>query len=170
MPESREERIILGEVVVNATLSQVWEAWTTSAGAETFFGPQCQIDPRPGGSYVIYFDLDAEPGKRGAEGMILMALQTEQMLSFTWSAPPHLPNVRRQMTHVMIRLKPVASSKTRVVLRHDGWGTGGEWDQAYEYFERAWKRVVLPRLRYRFDVGPVDWQHPPDLSLGEAAG
>jgi hypothetical protein len=40
---------------------------------------------------------------------------------------------------------------------------GGEWDQAYEYFQRAWNRVVLPRLKYRFAVGPIDWQHPPDL-------
>jgi hypothetical protein len=67
------------------------------------------------------------------------------------------------MTHVTIRLEPIAASKTRVVLRHDGWGEGGQWDQAYEYFDRAWKKVVLTRLRYRFEVGPIDWQHLPDL-------
>ena len=170
MTESGEERVIVGVVVVNASLSQVWEAWTTGEGAETFFAPKCQIDPRPGGSYVMHFDLDAEPGKRGGEGMILMALQPEQMLSFTWNAPPHLPAVRGQMTHVIVRLEQIEGGKTRVVLRHDGWGHGGEWDQAYDYFQRAWKRVVLPRLRYRFEVGPVDWEHPPDFGASGAGG
>jgi uncharacterized protein YndB with AHSA1/START domain len=170
MAELREERVVLGEVVVNAPLSQVWDAWTTNQGAETFFAPKCQIDPRPGGTYIMYFDLEAAPGDQGAEGMIVMALQPERMLSFTWNAPPHLPSVRGQMTHVTVRLEQVAGSITRVVLRHDGWGDGGEWDQAYEYFERAWKKVVLPRLQYRFEVGPVDWQHPPDFGVGEAAG
>jgi len=50
-----------------------------------------------------------------------------------------------------------------VALVHDGWGEGGEWDAAFAYFERAWPRVVLPRLRYRFEYGPIDWAHPPDL-------
>jgi len=119
---------------------------------------------------MMYFDLDAGPGERGAEGMILMALQPEQMLSFTWNAPPHLPTVRGQMTHVTVRLEQAGKFKTRVVLRHDGWGDGGEWDLAYVYFERVWKRVVLHRLQYRFEVGPIDWQHPPDLALGGPEG
>jgi uncharacterized protein YndB with AHSA1/START domain len=163
MVESHTERVVFGQVVVDAPISQIWKAWTTSKGAETFFARKCRINPRPGGAYEMYFDLAAEPGKQGGEGMILMALQPERMLSFTWNAPPHLPKVRGQMTHVTVRLEEVDGSRTRVLLRHDGWGAGGEWDQAYEYFQRAWNRVVLPRLKYRFAVGPIDWQHPPDL-------
>lgn len=167
MSERRGERVILAEVVANAPLSQVWQAWTTNEGAETFFAPRCRIDPRPRGAYGIYFDLEAEPGEQGAEGMIVLAVQPERMLSFTWNAPPHLPLVRGQMTHVTLRLEQVDGSRTRVILRHDGWGDGGEWDQAFDYFQRAWAKVVLPRLKYRFDVGPVDWQHPPDLDPGQ---
>jgi uncharacterized protein YndB with AHSA1/START domain len=112
----------------------------------------------------MYFNPQAEPGEQGGEGMILLALQPERMVSFTWNAPPHLPEVRGQMTHVVVRLEEVHGGKTRVFLRHDGWGEGGEWDQAHKYFQRAWLEVVLPRLRYRFEVGPVDWQNPPDLA------
>ncbi len=166
----REERVIVGEVVVDAPLSQVWEAWTTSEGVETFFAPKCRVEPHPGGCYEMYFDLEAEPGKQGGEGMILMALQPKQMLSFTWNAPPSLPKVRGQMTHVTVRLERIEGSKTRVVLRHDGWGDGGEWDQAYKYFDSAWTRVVLPRLRIRFETGPIDWQNPPNIGAAEAGG
>jgi hypothetical protein len=30
----------------------------------------------------------------------------------------------------------------------------------------AWDKVVLPRLVYRFQHGPIDWQNRPDLSAG----
>jgi hypothetical protein len=67
------------------------------------------------------------------------------------------------MTRVIVRLREVDAEHTLVSLRQDGWGEGGEWDAAFNYFQEAWKRVVLPRLKYRFDVGPIDWNNPPDL-------
>jgi uncharacterized protein YndB with AHSA1/START domain len=164
MPNNTSEQLIEGEVTVPAGLEQVWRAWTTSAEAETFFAPRCAIELRPGGKYEILFDPEADPGKQGSEGMRVLAVQPRRMISFTWNAPPELPDVRGQMTHVTVLFRALSPDRTQVVLRHDGWGEGGEWDAAFNYFERAWKRVVLPRLKYRFESGPVDWNHPPDLS------
>jgi hypothetical protein len=100
--------------------------------------------------------------------MHLLAIQPKQLLSFTWNAPPELPSVRGQMTHVAIRFYPLGEDSTKVTLLHDGWGRGGEWDQAYDYFERAWLKLVLPRLKYRFSVDPLDWDNPPGVA--ELAG
>ena len=161
------ERAIYAEASIPATIDQAWEAWTTPAGAQTFFAPLCRIDPRPGGVYEILFDLEAKPGSRGSEGMFVLAVQPKTMLAFTWNAPPELPTVRGQMTSVIVRLRGVDAEHTLVSLRHDGWGEGGEWDAAFNYFEDAWKRVVLPRLKYRFEVGPVDWNHPPHFDYKE---
>jgi len=147
----------------------VWEAWTTEAGARSFFAPDCRIELRIDGAYEMYFDLDVEPGKRGGEEMRILAIQPGKMLSFTWNAPPTLPTVRGQRTHVVVHLYPAEGRQTRVTLKHDGFGEGGEWDQAYGYFVRAWPKVVLPRLVYRFTVGPIDWDHLPQLD-GAAAG
>jgi uncharacterized protein YndB with AHSA1/START domain len=160
------ERAITGEIVVPAPLAKVWHAWTTKEGAESFFAPRCHIDLKPGGAYEMLFDLEAEPGKQGGEGMVVMAVQPERMLAFTWNAPPHLPGVRGQMTHVVIRFFEAGAGHTRVTLRHDGWGEGGEWDAAFQYFSRAWANVVLPRLKYRFERGPVDWSNPPVFRQG----
>ena len=158
------DRILEAEILVAAPIDQVWRAWTSAEGAETFFAPRCRIDLRPGGKYEMLFDLDAAPGKQGGEGMIVLAAQPPRMLSFTWNAPPEFPGVRDQRTHVTVLLEAPGPARTRVTLRHDGWGEGAEWDAAYEYFERAWKRIVLPRLKYRFEKGPIDWDHPPDVS------
>jgi len=163
MPMQRRDRVIDGEVVIDTPAARVWDAWTTSEGAETFFAPRCIIDLRPGGKYEMLFDPDEVPGKQGGEGNVVMAFQSGRMLSISWNAPPAYPEIREQRTHVTVFLEALSPAQTKVVLRHDGWGEGAEWDAAYAYFERAWKRIVLPRLKYRFENGPIDWDHPPDL-------
>ncbi len=161
---SSHEPAICGEVTCRATISQVWDAWTTETGITSFFAPACHIDFRVGGDYEILFDPSAPPGQRGAEGVRLLAIQKHKMISFTWNAPPHLTTIRDQWTHVTIRFFEISPERTMVTLHHDGWGDGGEWDEAFQYFTRAWLQIVLPRLAYRFRVGPVDWNNPPKLS------
>ena len=150
------ERAIDKTVDVNASVDDVWDAWTTRAGIVSFFAPDAKIEPRVGGAFEVYIDPEAPPGSRGADDMRFMALQPKRMLSFTWNAPPHLPEARAQRTLVILRLQPVGDKQTRVTLHHVGWGDGGEWDQAYAYFDKAWGGV-LANLRKRFDHGPQDW-------------
>lgn len=150
------ERAIEREVVVPATLDQAWAAWTTREGITSFFSPGAEIDARVGGAFHIFMDPSAAPGERGADDMRYMALQPMKMISFDWNAPPSLPEARAQRTFVIVRFEPVGDKETRVTLHHTGWGTGGQWDQTYAYFEKAWPRV-LDNLRKRFESGPMDW-------------
>ena len=156
------------QIEISAPRSKVWKAWTTEEGAKTFFASACKIDFLPGGAYEMYFNRDAPPGEQGGEGMIILAIQPEEMFSFTWNAPPALAQVRGQMTHVTLFFEETGKDLTQLTLVHDGWGEGGEWDQAFDYFTRAWGDVVLPRLKYRFETGPIDWKNPPEL--GSRAG
>jgi len=156
LPAQAAERAIEKEVVVAAGVDQVWAAWTTREGIVSFFAPDARIDARPGGAFQIYIDPTAPEGSKGADDMRFLALQPKSMLSFDWNAPPHLPQARAQRTVVIVRLAPVGETQTRVSLHHTGWGDGGEWDQAYAYFDRAWG-AVLGNLKKRFDTGPLDW-------------
>jgi uncharacterized protein YndB with AHSA1/START domain len=150
------ERSIDKETVINATLDQAWEAWTTRAGIVSFFAPDAQIEPRVGGAFHIHMDPGAPAGARGADDMRFLALQPKKMISFDWNAPPHLPEARAQRTFVVVRFEPLSAQSTKVTLHHTGWGDGGQWDQAYTYFDRAWGGV-LGNLKKRFDQGPQDW-------------
>lgn len=154
--DAERERAIAKEVVVDATLEQAWDAWTTREGITSFFAPDARIEPRVGGAFQVYFDPTAEPGLQGADDMRFMALQPKKMISFDWNAPPSLPEVRKQRSFVVVRFEPVNERQTRVLLHHTGWGEGGEWDKAYEYFDRAWDHV-LANLKQRFESGPKDW-------------
>jgi uncharacterized protein YndB with AHSA1/START domain len=155
-PAAAAERAIDKEVVVPASLEKVWESWTTREGIRGFFAPDAVIEPRVGGAFHIHIDPLAQPGARGADDMRFMALQPMKMLSFDWNAPPHLPEARAQRTFVVLRFEQVDEKNTRVRLHHTGWGDGGQWDQAYAYFDRAWGNV-LANLKKRHETGPQDW-------------
>ncbi len=157
MPANGAERAIEREVVIRATLDQSWDAWTTRDGIVSFFAPDARIEPRVGGLFEIHVNPYAPAGLKGADDMRFMALQPKRMLSFSWNAPPSLPEVRQQRTLVILRFTPVDETHTRITLHHVGWGEGGEWDRAYAYFDRAWTNV-LANLKARFDENkPIDW-------------
>jgi uncharacterized protein YndB with AHSA1/START domain len=151
-----QERTLVKTATVKATVDEVWNAWTTTEGIQSFFAPEARVEARPGGPFEVYINPYAKPGMKGADDMVFLALQEKQMLSFTWNAPPHLPEVRRQRTSVTVRMKPAGEGATEVRLVHSGWGDGGQWDQAFAYFDRAWGSV-LANLEKRFATGPVDW-------------
>ena|GEM_PF-41468 len=152
----KQRRAIRKQVDVAAPLSEVWEAWTTSEGAQTFFAPGARIELRRGGPYELFFDPGAPEGSRGSEGCAVISMEKERRLSFTWNAPPSLPSVRGHHTRVDVRFEE-AEAATRVSLTHVGWKEGEGWDEYYEYFTRAWD-VVLERLQRRFTTGPIDWR------------
>lgn len=151
-----EERGIAREVTVKAPVEQVYKAWTTSEGVASFFAPEARVEPRSGGLFEVWMNPYAPPGQRGADDMRFLALQENRMISFTWNAPPHLPEARAQRTVVIVRFQPAADGQTQVSLNHLGWGDGGQWDAAYKYFENAWTNV-LANLQKRFVEGPIDF-------------
>ena len=150
-------RVIDYRVVVDAPLDAVWRTWSTNEGVRTFFAPSSNIEPRVDGAYEILFFPDAEPGRRGAEGMRILAFDPPRFLSFTWNAPATIPTIRAQNTIVAIRLTALDDGRTAVRLTHGGWGMGADWDEAFAYFDAAWRDVVLTRFHRRFAEGPADW-------------
>lgn len=147
-------------VTIDATPLEAWETWTTKRGLQSFLAPQARIQLRIGGAFEAFFDPEAPKGSRGAEGTKVLSFVPEEMLSFSWIAPPEYPEVRAVKTWVVVQFEQVAPRRMRIALVHLGWREGGQWDEVFHYFTRAW-RTVLARLEYRFEVGPVDWKHPP---------
>lgn len=148
------------EVIVAAPAADVWAAWSTSAGAETFFAPSTRIELSRGGAYDILFAPDAPPGQRGAEGLHVLSYVPGEMISFEWSAPPTFPELRKlgPSTFVVVQIARLGPRRTRVVLHHLGWGKCGDWDGVHAYFDKAWD-IVLGRLQQRFATGkPLDFR------------
>ena len=149
------------EVVVNAPLADVWYAWTTNDGAQTFFAPKTEIELFPGGSYNILFMPDNPPDQRGAEDQKVLSFLPMQILSFDWGAPPKFPFARKHPGWVVIQFEAMDDTHTHVQLTHLGFDElkskypdhAEEFEHVHEYFAKAWP-YVLGNLKRRFDEGP----------------
>jgi uncharacterized protein YndB with AHSA1/START domain len=146
LPE--DERAVRKAVTVPAPVEDIWWAWTTDAGLRSWLLDDSRIELAVGGAYEWYFQAGGEPGTRGSEGCSVIGFQSPTMLTFTWNAPPHLADARAQRTVVLLRLRPEGEEQTRVELTQLGWGEGGQWDEAFDYFDAAWGRVMERLVAY----------------------
>ena len=139
------------EIVVSAPRADVWKAWSSVEGAKTFFSESANIELRPGGAYEIYFDMSAPAGQRGGESNQVISFVPEEMLLFSWNAPPKFGPLRNEHTYVLMRFEDAANGGTRVRLTHFGWRDGKEWNEIYNYFDKAWSWVID---NFRKEYGP----------------
>ena len=136
--------------VIAAPVADVWRAWTTPAGIESFFARKAaKVDASPGGAFELWFAVDAPEGSRGSEGCLFHSVTPMQQLVFEWNSPPTLPVVRSLHTLVYLDFRPLAPDRTEVTLRNFGYGEGDDWQKSKAYFERAWTSV-MDSLQKRF--------------------
>jgi uncharacterized protein YndB with AHSA1/START domain len=136
--------------VINAPVADVWKAWTTTDGIESFFAPKAvKVVPEPGGALELWFGVDMPEGSRGSEGCKVHSVKPMEQFVFEWNAPPTIPAIRPLRTLVYLDFKPLADNRTEVTLRNFGYGQGDDWAKAKVYFERAWP-AVMANLEKRF--------------------
>lgn len=160
-PNPTQSQRIDVETIVNATLDDVWRAWTTNEGTQSFFAKKTNVSLAIGGPFEMHFAINAPKGQQGSEDCRFLSYLPQEMVSFSWSAPPQFPHARKHRTWVVVRFEAIGSDKVRVKLTHLGWAQmkaahpdhADEWEKVYQYFTQAWP-YVLDNLKKRFDDGP----------------
>jgi uncharacterized protein YndB with AHSA1/START domain len=132
---------IHAEVTVKASPETVFELWTTNEGAKKFFGLDAEIENKSGGKYFIYFD--PQDRRLSSEGAKILRYEPPKFLSFEWHGKPEMVEMNMQPfpTWVEVQFEKVDSG-THVILDHYGFGEGGTWNEAYEFFSEAWPQVL----------------------------
>ncbi|MEZ4411042.1 MAG: SRPBCC domain-containing protein [Polyangiales bacterium] len=128
-------------VDVAASPREVFDAWTTSEGLRAWMGIPSTLELRVGGAYEWLFLDDAPVGLRGSEGCQVLAYLPDEMLAFSWNAPPSIPYARTRRAWVVVTFAP-SPVGARLRLRHLGFGTAGDWPDVRPYFDRAWDSVL----------------------------
>ena len=138
------------EVTVPARLDDVWSAFTTQAGLQTWLWKDVRVDLRAGGDWLVEYTPTATGG-----GTIVSFVPREEIVMRAL-APEQFPAVRAARTTAAFRFTAAGPAATRVTLLQTGWQTGAEWDAAYDYLAKG-NAQLLTQLRQRFVSGPVDW-------------
>ncbi|MBX3388161.1 MAG: SRPBCC domain-containing protein [Phycisphaeraceae bacterium] len=126
-------------IAVNAPRGDVYNRFTTSDGWKKFMGTQADLDLRIGGQWEIYFDPNAKIGSNGCQ---VLSYVPDEMVSFSWNAPPKFSEERAKRTWVVVTFTDAAGGKSNVRLRQFGFATDGNWPEVKEYFVKAWPRVL----------------------------
>jgi uncharacterized protein YndB with AHSA1/START domain len=142
---------LVKETVVKATPEEVFRSWATAEGLKSFLGVDAKVELRVGGAFELYFGGDALPfEQRGSVGCQVLSYVPDEMISFSWNAPPKFPAERAQRAWVVVTMRPEGDGQTRVRLVHTGFGEGGRWEQVRAYFDSAWTNV-LGALKGKFE-------------------
>jgi|GEM_PF-255075 len=140
----QSERLLRKQTLIRASAYDLWWAWTTTEGIASFFAPDSNLELKPGGTWELYIVADAPEGSRGSEGCKLLTYVPYKMLSFEWTAPPNIPELRSKniLSRVMVDFDEIAPNQSMVKITHQGFGASPAWDKAYDYFDKAWDYVL----------------------------
>lgn len=141
---------IVLERVIELPRGEVWKLVSTSEGWRQFMGVEARVELRPAGKFELYFNSQAPEGERGSEGCTVLSFVPNQMLSFTWNAPPKFEHARAQRTWVVMHLDELTPTRTRLRIDHLGFAEQAadhadhhaEWADVRAYFQQAWNKVL----------------------------
>jgi len=144
------EKALRFEVTVPASLDDVWNAFTTKSGLETWLWKEARVEIKPGGDWLVIY-----PGGKTGGGTVISATPKHQLV-IAALAPEQFPTVRKARTRATFDFTAVSPKATSVVLTQTGWQQGDEWDNAYEYLSGG-NAQLLNQLYKRFVSGPLSW-------------
>jgi uncharacterized protein YndB with AHSA1/START domain len=146
---SAPEKALKFEVVVPASVDDVWKAFTTKEGMQTWLWRDCVVELRKNGEWTANFGAST-----GGGTITSFVLKREIVIAAL--APEKFPTVRKERTTARFTFEAINATSTRVILLQTGWKSGADWDAAYEYLATG-NAQLLGALYTRFVSGPIDW-------------
>ena len=151
-PGPAETRSIELTVVAESPPADVFELWSTVAGATRFFAPAADIGSEVGDPYVIVFNPTADPlgAVHGTKGAKIRVLDHRKHIAFGWTFPPFGPafNAQPFPTWVEISIDEFPGNPSQSILHfaHHGFPTDPAWDEVYGVFKDGNWPLVLNRF------------------------
>ncbi|MEZ4651029.1 MAG: SRPBCC domain-containing protein [Candidatus Eisenbacteria bacterium] len=125
------ELVLTQEVLIEAPVSSVWDAYTTSAGWMSWAAPHAEVDLRAGGTIRTHYGADAKIGDPGTNTLHIVNYVPERVLSLQAEISERWPEVMKQdagrLMNVIVFETPDEGT-TRVL----SYGVGYHKDPAYD--------------------------------------
>ncbi len=155
---SSGERVLRHEAVMDASVSEVWKAFTTPEKMRGFIAPVIALELKIGGVWESSYRPDAKLGQPGNIHNEVLSFVPEKMLSIRIKeTPPQFPHVEiGKSVWTVLWFDDLGGGKTRVTVEMLPYREGGGWDEIYKVFE-AGNGITLERAQKFFRTGPVDW-------------
>jgi hypothetical protein len=137
---STGERVLRIETTVHASVNQVWECWTTSAGLQRWMAPVANIDLRIGGTISTNYSKDARVGDPGTILLKITNYLERELVTLKVTLNDSFPIKTRaddKDLQEIVQVKDMGNGRTKIVSSMVGWGSGKEWDDTYNFFAKG---------------------------------
>ncbi len=136
---------------IDAPLAQVWDAFTTEEGIESWMTPLAEVDLRVGGSIQTNYNPQGTIGDETTIVHRILSLEPQRMLSSrVEKAPAGFPHAKVvEQAWGVWYFEPLGVNRTHIRLVSAGWGSGPDWDAAETFFQ-AGNEWTLNKLKEKF--------------------
>lgn len=155
--EGRGDGRLVHEGLVAAPPREVWAAFTTKKGQESWMVAHSEIELKVGGLMRTHYDPKGSIGDPGTIENTIISYDPERMLSFRVTKAPArfpFPNAVKGMWTV-IYFEPSGPQATRVRFVGLGFGEDEESKKMRAFFDRG-NAYTLKKLQERFSPPPSD--------------
>lgn len=91
----------------------------------------------------------------GAKADMVLARETDALLTVQWSMPDELPEISSHRTVLTLTFERAPGSKTRMTLTHAGFGRSEAWDKGLAYYTQGWP-VVLTQIKEALEKASME--------------
>lgn len=141
------------EVEVAASRAEVWEAWTTTAGLRSWYGPEAGIVLTVGGAF------EGQPAGGSHATEQVLCFMPGEMLSLSRAVDPAFARpLEARTAWSVLHFEAQGEGRTRV--RYTGFelDLGPDFRESHLHTRVQVMTYTLRNLAARFTSGPRDWQ------------
>lgn len=152
---------VAASATIEAPLDQVWDAFTTSAGLESWLAPHAEIELKLGGRMRTHYSKDGVLGDENTIINEIQSFQPQRMLSIRVVKPPETFPFKQAVMSMwtVLLFEPLSPRQTRLTATGMGFTDDEESQQIRKHFD-AGNKYTLTKLQEYFSAA--------DKSHGEA--
>ena len=132
------DKVIYQSIKLGNTPQNAFKMFTENEHLEKWLTNEADVEPRVGGKYELFW-VPGDMENNNTLGCKVLALDPGKLISFEWKGPPQyrFMNEVIPLTHVVVTFIPCEEG-TEIHLIHTGWRDTPEWEEARQWFDKAW--------------------------------
>lgn len=153
---AQDTRAIVSESEIDAPVEEVWKAFTTKEGIESWMVPVAEIDLRIGGAMRTNYNPQGKIGDASTITNTIISYDPLRMLSIKATGAPASFPFKKALENMwtVIYFEPIATNRTRVRVISQGFGNDEESNAMREFFKKG-NAYTVDKLKERFARRPA---------------
>ena len=153
------ENIIVIKEELNCDAHTAFRMFTENKLLESWLTEKADVEPKIKGKYELFWD-PSNPKDNSTIDCKVTGVEPNKFISFDWKGPEQFKsfmNSTDPLTHVIVFFSVINPNQNNTImyLFHTGWRKTQEWQEARNFFEKAWKKAfkeLKERIRERVNI------------------